>query len=96
MRPCGPTRCAESMVRQFQANDRDGNASITVEEFAVRYEDVVSDLDRNGDGELTRDELRPPRPRAAARTRRARAARRTPAARRAELTRTADLGSDPC
>ena len=48
----------EAMVRQFQANDRDGNASVTVEEFTVRYEDVVRDLDRNGDGELTRDELR--------------------------------------
>lgn len=47
----------QAMVRQFQANDRDGNASVTVEEFTVRYEDVVRDLDRNGDGELTRDEL---------------------------------------
>lgn len=49
----------QSMVRQFQANDRDGNASVTVAEFAVRYQDVVSGLDRNGDGELSRDELRP-------------------------------------
>ena len=47
-----------AMVRQFQANDADGNGSITVEEFTVRFEDVVENLDRNGDGELTRDELR--------------------------------------
>ena len=46
------------MVRQFQVNDADGNGSITVEEFTVRFEDVVVDLDRNDDGELTRDELR--------------------------------------
>jgi EF-hand domain pair/EF hand len=47
-----------SMVRQFQANDRDGDASVTVEEFTVRYENAVRDLDRDGDGELTSDELR--------------------------------------
>ncbi len=47
-----------AMVRQFQANDSDGDGSITVEEFTVRFTDVVDDLDRNGDGELTRDELR--------------------------------------
>jgi hypothetical protein len=48
----------QAMVRQFQANDADGNGSVTVEEFTVRFEDVVADLDRNGDGQLTRDELR--------------------------------------
>lgn len=48
----------QAMVRQFQANDADGNGSVTVEEFTVRFEDVVENLDRNGDGELTRDELR--------------------------------------
>ena len=47
-----------AMVRQFQANDADGNGSITVEEFTVRFGDVVENLDRNDDGELTRDELR--------------------------------------
>ena len=46
------------MVRQFQANDADGDGRVTVEEFTVRFEDVVVELDRNGDGELTRDELR--------------------------------------
>jgi len=46
------------MVRQFQANDADASGGITVEELQARYEDVVRDLDRDGDGELTRDELR--------------------------------------
>jgi Ca2+-binding EF-hand superfamily protein len=47
-----------AMVRQFQAHDADGDGSVTVEEFTVRFADVVEVLDRNGDGELTRDELR--------------------------------------
>jgi hypothetical protein len=46
------------MIRRFQANDADASGGITVEEFQARYEDVVRDLDRNGDGELTRDDLR--------------------------------------
>ncbi len=45
-----------AMVRQFQAHDADGDGSVTVEEFTVRFADVVETLDRNGDGELTRDE----------------------------------------
>lgn len=48
----------QAMVRQFQANDADGSGTITVEEFTVRFAEVVADLDRNGDGTLTRDELR--------------------------------------
>jgi hypothetical protein len=51
----------ERMVRQFQANDRDGNGEITVVEFQERFADVVRDRDRNGDGALTADELRPRR-----------------------------------
>ena len=53
------------MVRQFQANDADGDGSITVEEFTARFADLVRDRDRNGDGVLTVDELRPHGPRAA-------------------------------
>ena len=34
-------------------------ASITVEEFTARFADLVRDRDRNGDGVLTVDELRP-------------------------------------
>jgi hypothetical protein len=47
------------MVRQFQANDADGDGRITVEEFTARFADLVRDRDRNGDGVLTVDELRP-------------------------------------
>ena len=47
-----------AMVRQFQAHDADGDGSVTIEEFTVRFADLVETLDRNGDGELTRDELR--------------------------------------
>ena len=47
------------MVRQFQANDADGDARITVEEFTARFDHLVRDRDRNGDGVLTADELRP-------------------------------------
>ena len=47
-----------AMVRQFQAHDADGSGTVTIEEFTVRFSDVVENLDRNGDGELTRDELR--------------------------------------
>jgi Ca2+-binding EF-hand superfamily protein len=46
------------MVRGFQANDADASGGITVEEFQARYEDVVRDLDRDGNGELTQDNLR--------------------------------------
>lgn len=49
-----------AMVRAFQANDLDGDGSVTVVEFQARFADIVEDLDRNGDGELTRDELRRP------------------------------------
>ena len=49
-----------AMVRAFQANDTDGDGSVTIVEFQARFADLVEDLDRNGDGELTRDELRRP------------------------------------
>jgi Ca2+-binding EF-hand superfamily protein len=48
----------ERMVDRFQAHDDDGDALITVEEFAEPYDRMVSRLDRNGDGALTPDELR--------------------------------------
>ncbi|MGD9508102.1 MAG: EF-hand domain-containing protein [Geminicoccaceae bacterium] len=47
-----------AMVRAFQANDADGDGSVTIVEFQARFADIVEDLDRNGDGEITRDELR--------------------------------------
>ena len=57
------------MVRQFQANDADGDGRITVEEFTARFADLVRDRDRNGDGVLTVDELRGPPTWASPRTR---------------------------
>jgi hypothetical protein len=45
------------MVRQFQANDADGDAAITPEEFRARYSRIVVMLDANGDGIVTREEV---------------------------------------
>ena len=47
----------ESMVDRFQAHDDDGDAMVTAEEFGEPFDRMVSRLDRNGDGELTSDEL---------------------------------------
>lgn len=41
-------------VRAFQMHDPDGNAAITKDEFASRTQGLVSRLDRDGDGALTR------------------------------------------
>ena len=46
------------MVDRFQALDDDGDAAVTTEEFMAPFGEVVRRLDRNDDGELTRDELR--------------------------------------
>jgi Ca2+-binding EF-hand superfamily protein len=48
------------MVRQFQRSDPDGDAMITVAEFDGRFERMFTVMDRNGDGAVTRDEIRPP------------------------------------
>ena len=48
----------ERMVDRFQALDDDGDAIVTVEEFVEPYSATVRRLDRNDDGELTRDDLR--------------------------------------
>jgi Ca2+-binding EF-hand superfamily protein len=47
----------ERMVDRFQAHDDDGDAMVTAEEFGEPFDRMVSRLDRNGDGELTSDEL---------------------------------------
>lgn len=49
------------MVRQFQRHDEDGNAEVTKEEFNDRFTVMIERLDDNGDGAVTRDEVRPPR-----------------------------------
>jgi Ca2+-binding EF-hand superfamily protein len=48
----------ERMVDRFQAHDDDGDGLVTAEEFGEPFTRMVSRLDDNGDGELTRDELR--------------------------------------
>ena len=46
------------MVDRFQGLDDDGDAMVTTEEFIAPFGKVVHRLDRNDDGELTRDEFR--------------------------------------
>lgn len=53
----------ERMVDRFQALDDDGDAIVTVEEFVEPYGRVVDHVDQNDDGQITRDELHPPRDR---------------------------------
>ena len=48
----------ERMVDRFQAHDDDGDGLITAEEFGEPFNRMIGRLDDNGDGELTRDELR--------------------------------------
>ena len=48
----------ERMVDRFQAHDDDGDGIVTAAEFAEPFDRIVSRLDRDDDGELTRDELR--------------------------------------
>jgi Ca2+-binding EF-hand superfamily protein len=53
----------ERMVDRFQAHDDDGDGLVTAEEFNDRFSSIVSRVDRDGDGEVTMDELRRPRDR---------------------------------
>ncbi len=46
----------QRMVRAFQRIDADGDASITVEEFLKPYANIVERMDRNGDGEISKDD----------------------------------------
>jgi Ca2+-binding EF-hand superfamily protein len=48
----------ERMVDRFQEHDDDGDGLVTVEEFTEPFERVIVRFDRNGDGELTLDEVR--------------------------------------
>ena len=47
----------ERMVDRFQAHDDDGDGLVTVVEFNERFDDLVTRLDRNDDGAVTKDEL---------------------------------------
>lgn len=46
----------EMMVRAFQRLDRDGDGTVTEEEFAGRTGGLVARMDRNGDGALSADD----------------------------------------
>ena len=46
------------MVDRFQGLDDDGDAAVTSDEFLAPFGKVVSRMDRDDNGELTRDELR--------------------------------------
>jgi Ca2+-binding EF-hand superfamily protein len=48
----------ERMVDRFQDLDDDGDAIVTVEEFVEPFGSMVGRLDRNGDGALSRDDMR--------------------------------------
>lgn len=48
----------ERMVDAFQRHDDDGSGEVTPEEFNERFSGLVERLDRNGDGQLSRDDRR--------------------------------------
>lgn len=48
----------ERMVDAFQRHDDDGNAEVTLEEFSERFSRMVRRMDSDGDGAITRDDLR--------------------------------------
>jgi len=48
----------QRMVRSFQRIDRDGDASITLDEFLKPFANLVSRMDSNDDGVLDREDYR--------------------------------------
>ena len=46
----------DQMVREFQSFDRDGNGQVTLDEYQQPMAGMVTDMDRNGDGVLSRDD----------------------------------------
>jgi hypothetical protein len=49
---------AQRIVRQFQRFDRDGDAGVTPAEYLRPLENMVEMRDRNGDGALSREDMR--------------------------------------
>lgn len=48
----------ERMVREFQYFDRDGDAGVTLDEYRRPLNNVVTAMDQNNDGVLSRDDLK--------------------------------------
>ena len=51
----------ERIVRSFQFHDPDGDAQVTLEEYAAPADKMFVHFDRNGDGTIAADEFGPPR-----------------------------------
>lgn len=51
----------ERIVRDFQARDPDGDAKVTLDEYAAPFAKMLSMLDQNDDGSIDASELRGPR-----------------------------------
>ena len=60
----------ERMIDQFQDHDDDGDGLVTADEFAEPYRRLVARMDTNGDGAVTRDDMRRRPERASPRRRR--------------------------
>jgi Ca2+-binding EF-hand superfamily protein len=50
----------EEIVRSFQFNDPDGDAKVTLDEYAKTFDKMFARFDQNGDGTIAADELGPP------------------------------------
>ena len=48
----------QQMVRSFQRLDPNGDASVTAEEYSKPYQRMVERADRNGDGQINKDDRR--------------------------------------
>jgi len=48
----------QQMVREFQFFDKDGDAKVTLDEYKGPLANLVRDHDRNGDGVLSKDDMR--------------------------------------
>ena len=51
----------ERIVRDFQARDPDGDAKVTLDEYAAPFAKMLAMLDQNGDGSIDASELSGPR-----------------------------------